>query len=139
ILRTAGFRNFYVDAGGDVEVCGRRENRPWRVGIRNPFNRQENVKVLALGDCGVATSGTAVRGQHVYDPHEPERGVLELLSMTVTGPNVYEADRFATAAFAMQRNGISFIEALPGLEAYMIDADARATYTSGFERYVVHA
>jgi FAD:protein FMN transferase len=87
----------------------------------------------------VATSGTAIRGQHIYDPHDPDRALVEILSITVIGPNVYDADRFATAAFAMQRKGIRFIEALPGFEGYMIDADARATYTSGFERHVVHA
>jgi thiamine biosynthesis lipoprotein len=52
---------------------------------------------------------------------------------------VYEADRFATAAFAMGKRGIYFIEQLPGFEGYMIDASARATFTSGFERYVLKA
>ncbi len=139
ILEAAGFRDFYVDAGGDVQVCGTKEGRPWRVGIRNPFNRDEHVTVLALSDCGVATSGTAVRGQHIYDPHDPDKALWEILSITVIGPNVCDADRFATAAFAMQREGIRFIEALPGFEGYMIDARARATYTSGFERYVQDA
>jgi thiamine biosynthesis lipoprotein len=139
ILEAAGFRNFYIDAGGDVQVCGMKEGRPWRVGIRNPFNRHELVKVLTLSDCGVATSGTAIRGQHIYDPHDPDKELLEILSITVIGPNVYDADRFATAAFAMQRKGIRFIETLPGFEGYMIDANARATYTSGFERYVQKA
>lgn len=58
-------------------------------------------------------------------------------SVTVIGPNIYEADRFATAAFAMGRKGIQFIERLPWFEGYMIDAQARATLTSGLERYVV--
>jgi len=58
--------------------------------------------------------------------------------VTVIGPNVYEADRFATAAFAMGRKGIEFIEKLVDFEGYMIDAQARATFTSGFERYVLH-
>jgi thiamine biosynthesis lipoprotein len=50
---------------------------------------------------------------------------------------VYEADRFATAAFAMGKRGIQFIEKLVGFEGYMIDVEARATLTSGFERYVL--
>jgi FAD:protein FMN transferase len=93
--------------------------------------------VLALSDCGVATSGTAIRGQHIYDPLQPGVPLLEVLSLTVIGPNIYEADRFATAAFAMGKRGIQFIETLPGFEGYLIDANARATYTSRFERYVV--
>lgn len=136
-LHAAGARNFYIDAGGDIQVAGTKQGAPWRVGIRNPFNRQQNVKILALSDCGVATSGTAIRGQHIYDPHRPDTPLLEVVSMTVIGPNVYDADRFATAAFAMGVKGIQFIERLPGFEGYMIDAQARATYTSGFERYVL--
>jgi thiamine biosynthesis lipoprotein len=139
LLAGAGWRNYYVDAGGDIQVAGTKDGRPWRVGIRNPFNRSENVKILEISDRGVATSGTAIRGHHIYDPHKPDRPIEEIVSTTVIGPNVYEADRFATAAFAMGRRGIHFIERLPDCEGYMIDAEARATYTSGFERYVLRA
>ncbi len=135
-LRSAGWRNFYVDAGGDIQVVGTKEGRPWHVGIRNPFRQEQYVKVLEVSDCGVATSGTSVRGQHIYDPFQPGVPLLDVLSLTVVGPNVYEADRFATAGFAMGRMGISFIESLPDFEGYMIDASGLATYSSGFERYV---
>jgi thiamine biosynthesis lipoprotein len=124
MLRERGYENYYVEAGGDVQLAGRKYGNLWRVGIRNPFNRAECVKVLALTDCGVATSGTAVRGQHIYDPYHPEVPLLDIVSLTVVGPNVYEADRFATAAFAMGRQGIRFLQQLRGLEAYLIDASA---------------
>jgi FAD:protein FMN transferase len=137
MLRKQGFRHFYVDAGGDIQVVGYKRGNPWRIGIRNPFQRTENVKVLALTECGVATSGSAIRGQHIYNPHQQDAPILESVSITVVGPNIYEADRFATAAFAMGKAGILFIEELAGFEGYMIDAQARATYTSGFERYVL--
>ena len=93
--------------------------------------------MLALTDEGIATSGTAIRGQHIYDPYHPERLLEDIVSLTVIAANVYEADRFATAAFAMGRRGIQFLEKLAGVEAYMVDAQARATFTSGFERYVL--
>lgn len=137
MLSSAGFCNFYVDAGGDIQVAGYKDNHPWRIGIRNPFKRTEYIKVLALTDEGIATSGSAIRGQHIYDPYHPERPIEDIVSVTVIGANVYEADRFATAAFAMGRRGIQFLEKLAGVEAYMVDAQARATFTSGFERYVL--
>jgi thiamine biosynthesis lipoprotein len=59
------------------------------------------------------------------------------MSLTVIGPNVCDADRFATGAFAMGEAGIRFIEGLPGFEGYMIDAHGVATYTSGFERFTL--
>lgn len=139
MLKERGFRDFYIDVGGDVQLAGTNRGNLWRVGIRNPFKREENVKVLALTDCGVATSGTAIRGQHIYDPHHPTIPLQEIVSLTVIGPNIYEADRFATAAFAMGREGIYFLEKLAGFEGYLIDAHTRATFTTGFERYVFRA
>ncbi len=139
LLKERGLHNFYIDAGGDIQVSGTNDGRPWRVGIRNPFERSQHVKVLGLTTQGVATSGSAIRGQHIYDPFNRQRPLQEIVSITVVGPNVYEADRFATAAFAMGRQGIHFIERRVGCEGYMIDVHARATFTSGFERYVVQS
>jgi thiamine biosynthesis lipoprotein len=140
ILRKKGFVNFYVDAGGDIQVGGtNHQGEKWRVGIRNPFHMDEIVKILSVTDCGVATSGTYVRGQHIYNPKNNGQAITDILSLTVIGPDVYEADRFATAAFAMGRAGIDFIESLPGFEGYMIDKDRQATYTTGFSRYVLNA
>ncbi len=137
ILRRKGFANFYVDAGGDVQVAGKNnQGENWRVGIQNPFNPREIVKVLSVRDCGVATSGTYVRGQHIYNPRNPAQPIADIVSLTVIGPNIYEADRFATAAFAMGREGIQFIERLEGFEGYMIDQHGQATFSSRFARYV---
>lgn len=135
LLQKDGFLNFYVDAGGDIEARGRNdEGEKWAIGIRNPFNEREIIKVIRLSNGGVATSGTYVRGGHIYNP---KNGKLadEIVSLTVVGPNVYEADRFATAAFAMGKKGIDFIEDLEGLEGYMIDKNGTATMTSDFDKY----
>jgi FAD:protein FMN transferase len=137
ILHQYGYQNFYVDAGGDIEVVGKNaQGDDWRMGIRNPFNTQQIVKTLAVTNCGVATSGTYIRGDHIYNPLQPDASLNEIVSMTVIGANVYEADRFATAAYAMGRDGIRFIEALDGFEGYMIDRHGLATLTSGFANYV---
>lgn len=138
ILKKKGFKNYFVDAGGDVQVAGvNKEGKQWTVGIRNPFNREEIVKVVRLVHQGIATSGTYIRGQHIYNPFRKEKTLTEIVSLTVIGPDVLEADRFATAAFAMQKEGIIFIEKQKNLEGYMIDKDGVATLTSGFGKYVV--
>jgi thiamine biosynthesis lipoprotein len=137
LLRRKGYRNLYVEAGGDVQVAGQNSHgENWRVGIRSPFNLNEIVKVLTLTDAGVATSGTYIRGQHIYNPKQNGDLITDVVSLTVIGPNVYDADRFATAAFAMDRAGILFVESLDGFEGYMIDREGQATLTTGFSRYV---
>ncbi len=137
LVERMGHANYFLDAGGDIQSKGvDAHGRAWRIGIRNPFNHTEIVKVVQPRGCGVATSGTYVRGQHIYNPHRPEAAIEDIQSITVIGPDVYEADRFATAAFAMGRNGIMFIEQRPGCEGYLIDSKGIATSTSGFERFV---
>jgi len=137
MLEKNGFNNFYVDAGGDIQTSGKNiQGTPWSVGIRNPFNSKEIVKVLILSGSGIATSGISERGQHIYNPHAENTEITDIVSMTVIGPNVYEADRFATAAFAMGKKGIHYIQQQPHVEGYMIDTQGIATYTRGFTRYV---
>ena len=132
MLRAKGFKNFYVEIAGDIEVAGMNaEGTKWSIGIRNPFNKNEIVKVVYLTNQGIATSGTSIRGLHIYNPID-QKPADAIASMTIIGPNVYEADRFATAAFAMGTNGIVFIENLPGFEGYMIDHTGIATLTRGF-------
>jgi thiamine biosynthesis lipoprotein len=148
ILQRRGIENFFVDAGGDVQTAGLKSGdknstgEKWSVGIADPFvgHYDKVVKVVQVSGEGVATSGTAIRGQHIYNPHkkrnEKDDGIYDIVSLTVIGPNIYEADRFATAAFAMGRRGIEFIESIESLEGYMIDKDGMAVMTSGFEKYV---
>ena len=133
IVQRAGIRDFFIEAGGDVQSCGKNASgQDWSVGIRNPFNAHEIVKIVYPRGRGLATSGTYVRGQHIYNPHAIDSPIQDIVSLTVIGADVLEADRFATAAFAMGRDGILFIEQTPGLEGYVIDTNGRATPTTGF-------
>lgn len=136
LLADRDFENYYVDAGGDIQAVGLNgDGVPWSVGIRNPFNRHQVVKVLSISNRGVATSGTAIRGDHIYNPLEREL-VTDIVSLTVIGPTIYDADRMATAAFAMGKDGLAFIAERADLEGYAVGASGLATFTEGFQRYV---
>jgi thiamine biosynthesis lipoprotein len=141
LLRMRGIENFYVDIGGDIQTSGMNaEGKEWSIGIRNPLNvsdREEVVKIIYPHGKGVVTSGSYIRGSHIYNPHDSQHKPSEYLSLTVIGPNVYEADRFATPAFAMGKQGMYFLEGLEDFEAYAIDAKGMAVYTSGFEAYTL--
>ena len=136
LLEKNGFANFYIDAGGDIQPHGHNaDGARWAVGIKNPFDQNENIKAVYVAEEGVATSGTYIRGKHIYNPRDDNKPVSDIASLTVIGPNIHDADRFATAAFAMGADGIKFIEQLPGYEGYMIDKNKIATMTTGFEKY----
>jgi len=136
LILAGGHENYFVNAGGDIASSGENaKGAPWHFGIRNPFNTSEIVKVVYPRGKGIATSGSYIRGDHIYNPHAPEEKIRDIVSITVIGPDVLDADRFATAAFAMGKDGINFIESLPGYEGYAIDAKGIATLTRDFVAY----
>lgn len=135
ILKKNGQKNFFIEAGGDIQVSGRNESgHRWKIGIKNPFQPSEIVKVLNISSQGVATSGSYERGQHIYNPKGGEV-TDDVVSLTVIGHNIYEADRFATAAFAMGEKGLQFIDSITGLEGYAIKKNGIATFTRNFDQF----
>lgn len=86
---------FFVNAGGDVLVSRRRCGSPWRVGIQHPTVRDAVLGVVELEVGAVATSGRYERGDHVRST-----AAGSLVSVTVVGPDLAEADALSTAVFA---------------------------------------
>jgi FAD:protein FMN transferase len=133
ILDRYGYRDFFVDAGGDVQTHGRNPaGGPWRVGVRHPIERDKVACVVLASGLAVATSGTYEKGEHILDPHTG-KPASALLSFTVVGPDILQADVYATACFAMGVSGLGFVRRTTGYEAYAIDNQLRASYTAGFE------
>ncbi|WP_245603821.1 FAD:protein FMN transferase [Intrasporangium oryzae] len=97
--------SYCINAGGDLLV-GAHADLPrtgpgsisWRVGIEDPRDRTRIASTLELTEGAVATSGTAARGAHLYDPRTREM-VSRSGSVTVTGPELVWADIWATALF----------------------------------------
>lgn len=132
ILARHGCRDWYVDAGGDVLAHGRNtEGGPWRVGIRHPVERDKVVRVVLAADLAVATSGSYEKGEHILDPHTG-LPATELLSFTVVGPDILDADVYATACFAMGRRGLDFLAGRDGYEGLAVDRELRGTWSAGF-------
>jgi FAD:protein FMN transferase len=141
LLARAGSTNHLVNGGGDVQCAGGRVVReyltePWRVGIADPFHPGGLALVVAASDCAVATSGSAERGAHIFNPHtgEPASG---LASLTVVGPSLALTDAYATAAFAMGPHlARDWTQTLDGYEAYAITSAGDTWQTPGFARHI---
>jgi thiamine biosynthesis lipoprotein len=136
-LLAQGAVNHCVNAGGDVRVRGTAGGRPWRVGVRHPWQADHTCLVVEGTDLAVATSGVYERGHHVIDPlsGEPARG---LRSVTVVGPDLGTADAYATAALAMGLAGKAWLAELPGYESAVVTdggeffcSDAMPTHDGG--------
>lgn len=113
-LRAMGRENFMVDLGGNLRCSGHpRRGEPWKIGVRNPFERETILGTLALtGGAAVATSGNyerfvVIQGQryaHIVDPRTgyPVRGMA---GVTVVCTNATDADALSTSLFVLGLEG----------------------------------
>ena len=131
-LLAAGAVNHCINAGGDVRVRGGpAAGQEWRTGIRHPWEAQQVCWVLTGSDVAIATSGTYERGLHVIDPYRGQPASV-LRSVTVVGPDLGEADAYATAALAMGLPGLDWLATLSGYESGVVTEDGRAFHSAGF-------
>lgn len=129
-LLAAGAANHCVNAGGDVRVRGHSATGgPWRIGVRHPWDPSATCLVLTGTDLAVATSGVYERGEHVLDPRRGA-AVQGLRSVTVVGADLGVADAYATAAVAMGRSGIGWLDRLPDHLHAVVTDDARLLHST---------
>jgi FAD:protein FMN transferase len=142
ILRAHGFNDFMIQSGGDLFVSGRRGDRPWRLGIRDPRGPADrSVAVLDLSNRTFSTSGDyerffmrdGRRYHHILDPDlgEPASGCR---SVTIVAGTATLADALSTGVFVMgPETGMALIERLPEVEAVIVTADNRLLVSSGLK------
>ncbi|MEV7993885.1 FAD:protein FMN transferase [Streptomyces sp. NPDC086077] len=136
LLAAAGASGVSVNGGGDVQLLGvPGAERPWRVGVSDPLRPGGLAAVISAAgarELAVATSGTAERGAHIVDPRTGKSAVTDLLAVTVVAPRLTWADCWATAAFARgARDGLTWLESLPDVEALLITAGDEVWCTGG--------
>jgi thiamine biosynthesis lipoprotein len=130
-LRAAGVRDALIAAGGDIVALGRRGDRPWRVGVRDPLGSGVLGSIeLAPGEAA-ASSGNYERryeaggrvAHHVIDPRTgaPSRGAA---GATVVG---MDAELANAAALALMVGGPGRFEELAarlGADCALLVTDA---------------
>lgn len=139
ILAHHGVRHAAVAAGGDSRMLGDRCGRPWTVGIRHPRRDDEVVALLPLEDVAVSTSGDYERFfddgdercHHLIDPRtgRSPRGVH---SVTVVAPDGLTSEALSKTVFVLGvERGLAIVDALPGVDAVVVDAEGRLHYSAG--------
>jgi len=135
-----------VDAGGDIAISGLQSGgQPWPVGVADPFEPEEDVAVLNLGRCGVATSGTDYRRwkkdgvwqHHIIDPRTGLPATSDVLSATVVAPTVVEAGLAAKIVLISgSQAGMQWLEARPSYAGLLVLADRQRLFSSKMNQYV---
>lgn len=140
ILRDAGIESYMLFGGGQVQVRGRKNGRPWRVGIQHP-REQGYFGFLEATDGSISTSGDyehvffdadGTRWHHILDP-DTGRPARRSRSVTVRAATGLYGDALSTAAFVLgPERAAAMFERIPyRAELVMVDAACRVVTTPG--------
>lgn len=152
MFRRNGCHDFMVEIGGEIAMSGRNpRGEDWHIMVDAPLENDTAVvhsrmAVLAVTDCGVATSGNyrnykqtaSGRVWHTISTVDGRPAHTDLLAATVVGPTAMLADAFATACMALPSDSASMmIENIPDVEALFVtlnpvDSSFVITTTPGF-------
>ncbi len=139
----AGKAWFSYEIGGEFSQafgCGHRLGGvvekgmagPWKIGVVNPDNRQEVLRIFEITDGAIATSGTYERGAHIFDPHT---GTIAIgaKSATVLGPDGGLTDALATALMVAGEDGARWFgqPELAEYSAWVIDRHSGGAWGVG--------
>jgi thiamine biosynthesis lipoprotein len=131
MLVARGSMHHCINGGGDVQTIGGQSlGEPWQIGIADPLLPGQLTAVIVGDDVAVATSGSAERGNHILDPWA-EAAPDHWAAVTMVGRRISDCDAYATAAYAMGRRAMDWIESLAGYEAFAVDADGKTWVSSG--------
>jgi len=121
-LKNKGIKNAIINAGGDMYCLGRgKDGGPWRVGIRDPLQKDKNLATLLLKDRAVATSGDYERPSHIINPETGKPVKAEIASVTVLAEDCMTADVLATAAFVLgPEKGMELLNRVENIEGVII-------------------
>jgi thiamine biosynthesis lipoprotein len=141
LLRKAGVQQAMASAGGDTRLLGKRGEKPWIVGVRDPDQADGFVTRLALNDEAVSTSGDyerffiedGVRYHHILNP-STGKSAGEVRSVTVIGPDATMTDGLSTSVFVLgPKAGLALIESLAGYETVIVDKQHRVFFSTGLD------
>jgi len=135
IIEKKGFKNFAVNAGGDLTVRGKKDGKLWWASIRDPRNKSKNIAILPASNVSIVTSGDyeryfEVEGKRYCHIIDPTTGypVDHCRSVTVMAKKAYWADALATGIFVLgPEKGMALIESLEGVEGMIVDSNSEIT------------
>jgi thiamine biosynthesis lipoprotein len=142
LLQAAGIEHALVTAGGDTRVIGKRWNRAWNVGIRDPRNKQGVVTMVPLEDMAISTSGDyerffiedGVRYHHIINPGTGTSS-SEVRSVSIIGQDATTTDALSTSVFVLGVDaGLQLVDTLHGIEAIIIDNQGQMHYSTGLAK-----
>ncbi len=142
VLRSAGLKDFMVQAGGDLYVAGRKGSANWMVGVRDPRGGPRDIIArMPIQDHAFSTAGDYERGfvlggrryHHIIDPKTgyPATASREV---TIFAPNAFLADTLDDPVFILgPKKGMALVDSYPDCATLIVDAQNKVWVSKSLE------
>jgi thiamine biosynthesis lipoprotein len=146
VLRGEGFRDFMVQAGGDLFVSGRKGSVNWMVGVRDPRGgptaviAKMPIENQAFSTAGDYERGFVLGGRRYHHIIDPKTGYPATASrgVTILAPDAFTADALDDAVFILgPQKGLALADATPGCAAVIVDAKNQVWVSKSLEGKLV--
>lgn len=136
LMQQLGVQAGIINASGDIALWGTQpDGSAWTVGIADPFQSGEVLKVLKLRNTAIVTSGDyqkfvefgGKRYSHIINPKTgyPSTG---LTSVTITGENAETANGLSTSVMVLgKEKGLRLLKKFPSYQYLIIEDNGNIT------------
>jgi thiamine biosynthesis lipoprotein len=141
VLKKAGVQAAMINAGGDVAFVNTKpEGGAWRVGVKNPRDPRQLLtvvdvfggKVLSSGDYERFFEQDGVRYHHIIDAATGKPSQYAMAA-TLWLPENSQVDLPSVTLMLMPPDkALALVQAIPGAEALIVDAEKKAWMTPGW-------
>lgn len=143
LLELKGVKAGIINASGDLTTWGKQvDHSYWTIGITNPFETEDFVKIVKLKRYAVTTSGNyekfaEINGQrysHIINPKTgyPSTGIC---SATVFGPSAEIANGYSTSIMVLGvEEGLKLLELNPEYCTLIITDKGKIIYSKNFKK-----
>ncbi len=143
-LEAEGIKSAFISSISSIETVGQKLGSPWRIGVQNPENPSELLKILEIDGKAVGVSGDyqtyiEIDGKRYHHILDKTTGypVVDKKMVVVVAENAFLADMLSTAFFGMGiEDGLNSVEKLENTELLIVDDKMNLHYSSGMKKYI---
>lgn len=145
LMEEAGIKSAFITTISSIETIGTKpEGAKWRIGIQNPDNPSEIMKIVNLDDRAMGVSGdyqtfVEIDGKKYHHILDTETGypIRDKKMVVVLCEDAYTGDLYSTAFFSMGIEEIlNYVESHDDLDVLIVDKDSKIVKSSGFSTFV---
>lgn len=140
LLEKRGEKHAFITSISSIATIGEKlENKPWRVGIQDPFNSEKTLGVIELSGNSLGVSGdyqtyVEINGKKYHHLMDTQTGypIGDKKLVAVISKSAFLADIYSTALFSMSEKEIFKFAEKNQIEVLIIKSNGEKITTKNF-------